>query len=57
VPHPRKFRFGVQLTNALDARQWTDEVRKIEDLGFSSVFLPDHFGDQLAPVVAELAGT
>jgi probable F420-dependent oxidoreductase len=52
VPHPRKFRFGVQLANAGSHASWTDVARKAEDLGYSSLFLPDHFGDQLAPVPA-----
>ena len=30
-------------------------VRRAEELGFSTVFLPDHFGDQLAPVPALMA--
>lgn len=30
-------------------------ARKVEDLGYSSLFLPDHFGDQLAPVPAMMA--
>ena len=52
MPHPRKFRFGVQLSNASSGDEWVRQVRKVEDLGYSTVFLPDHFGDQLAPVPA-----
>ena len=48
--HP--FRFGVQLSQAESATAWRDLVRRIETLGYSTVFLPDHFGDQLAPMVA-----
>lgn len=46
------FRFGVQLSRADSGPHWRSLVRKIEDLGYSTVFLPDHFGDQLAPMVA-----
>ncbi len=46
------FRFGVQLSSAPSGSAWRSLVRKIEDLGYSSVLLPDHFGDQLAPMVA-----
>lgn len=46
------FRFGVQLSRADSGRQWRSMVQKVEDLGYSTVFLPDHFGDQLAPMVA-----
>ncbi|MGH7733648.1 MAG: LLM class flavin-dependent oxidoreductase, partial [Gemmatimonadales bacterium] len=47
-----RFRFGVQLEQAASAAAWRDLVRRVEGLGYSSVFLPDHFGDQLAPMVA-----
>ncbi|HAM01384.1 MAG TPA: LLM class F420-dependent oxidoreductase [Acidimicrobiaceae bacterium] len=46
------FRFGVQLSRADNGPHWRSLVRKIEELGYSTVFLPDHFGDQLAPMVA-----
>lgn len=52
MAHPRPFRFGVQVSSAADARAWTELARKVEDLGFSTLLLPDHFGDQLAPVPA-----
>lgn len=55
MAHPRTFRFGVQLSTAADGASWTAAARKAEDLGFSSVFMPDHFGDQLAPVPALMA--
>lgn len=48
--HP--FRFGVQLDGAPSAQAWRSLVRRVEELGYSSVFIPDHFGDQLAPMVA-----
>jgi len=46
------FRFAVQLDNAPSASAWRDQVRRVEELGYSTVFLPDHFGEQLAPMVA-----
>ncbi len=55
MPHPRTFRFGVQLACAIDGKAWAAVARKVEDLGFSSLFLPDHFGDQLAPAPALMA--
>ncbi len=30
-------------------------ARKVEDLGYSTLFMPDHFGEQLAPVPALMA--
>jgi probable F420-dependent oxidoreductase len=37
------FRFAVQATNAASRREWRDTVRKIEDLGYSTLFLADHY--------------
>jgi probable F420-dependent oxidoreductase len=48
--HP--FRFGVQLSRAPSARAWRDTARKIEDLGYSTLFIPDHFDDQFGPLAA-----
>jgi probable F420-dependent oxidoreductase len=46
------FRFGVQLSKADSGAAWRDTARKIEDLGYSSLFIPDHFEDQFGPLVA-----
>jgi probable F420-dependent oxidoreductase len=51
--HP--FRFGIQLSRADDGPAWAAMARKAEDLGYSSLLVPDHFGDQLAPVPALMA--
>ena len=51
----RKFRFGIQAANAPSGEAWRDLARKVEDLGYSTLFIPDHFGDQLAPVPALMA--
>ena len=37
------FRFAVQATNAAGSREWYDTVRKVEDLGYSTLFLADHY--------------
>ena len=37
------FRFAVQATNAAGQREWRDTVRKVEDLGYSTHFLADHY--------------
>jgi probable F420-dependent oxidoreductase len=37
------FRFAVQATNAASGHQWRDTVRKVEDLGYSTLFLADHY--------------
>jgi probable F420-dependent oxidoreductase len=47
----RKFRFGVSGRGETLA-QWRDFARKAEDLGYSSLDLPDHFSRQLSPMLA-----
>ena len=51
--HP--FRFGAKTVKAGSAREWTDIVRRAEDLGYDSFQMDDHFGNQLAPVPALMA--
>jgi len=45
----RPFRFGVQIST-LPAEGWIERLRRIESLGYSTVFVPDHFGSQWEPV-------
>jgi len=54
MPHDRKFRFAAQLSKAPDgtATSWADQARLAEDLGYSTLLMPDHYGDQLAPIPA-----
>jgi len=55
MAHARRFRFGIQLTHPLPGTTWAATARRVEELGYSTLFLPDHFGDQLAPVPAMAA--
>ena len=48
----RPFRFGIQASNAPSRAAWVDLARRAEGNGFSVLTMPDHFGDQLAPVPA-----
>jgi probable F420-dependent oxidoreductase len=48
----KPFRFGVQEHSALSAKAWRDRARLVEALGYQVVYLPDHFGEQLAPIAA-----
>ena len=50
----RKFRFGISGRGETLA-QWRDFARKAEDLGYSTLNLPDHFGRQMAPLLALVA--
>ncbi len=49
---PRSFRFAVMSSAAPDARTWRERARRIEELGYSTLFMPDHFDDQWAPLVS-----
>ena len=53
MTHP--FRFAAQLSKAASAKDWAEQARRAEDLGYSTLTMPDHFGDQLAPVPAMMA--
>src|SRR6476659_8904674 len=55
MAHAGKFRFVVQVPGAASAKEWADIARRAEDLGYNTLFMPDHFGDQLAPVPALMA--
>jgi len=51
MAHDRKFRFGVIMPRAESGRQVRDWARKAEDLGYSTLYVPDHFVDHpLAPM-------
>ncbi|MCK9930750.1 TIGR03621 family F420-dependent LLM class oxidoreductase [Frankia sp. Mgl5] len=39
----RPFRFAVQTTTATSATEWRDLARRVEDLGYSTLFLADHY--------------
>jgi probable F420-dependent oxidoreductase len=51
----RPFRFGVQTKTASSRAEWFDLIRSIDDLGYDTVTMPDHFDDQMAPNVALMA--
>src|SRR5438874_9204678 len=51
----RPFRFAVQEHHAASAAQWRQRARDIESMGYSSLYLPDHFSDQPAPIAALMA--
>lgn len=51
----RPFRFGVQCTTAPDRAGWVALARRVESLGYATLTMPDHFGEQLAPIPALMA--
>jgi probable F420-dependent oxidoreductase len=54
-PRTRPFRFGIQVGTPYDAKGWVALAHKVEDLGYSTLTMPDHFTQQLAPVPALMA--
>jgi len=48
----RRFRFGAQLAFASSAAEWVAKARRVEELGYATLCMPDHFDDQLAPFPA-----
>ena len=46
------FRFGVNVGRATSRAAWTAKARKLEDLGYSVLTVPDHLTDLLAPLPA-----
>lgn len=50
--HPRTFRFGVQGRNMGPRQEWLDTVRRVEDTGYSTYLVLDHFVRGLDPVAA-----
>ena len=50
------FRFALQVSQAASPAAWRDLARKAEDLGYSTLYVPDHLDDQWAPMVALRGG-
>jgi probable F420-dependent oxidoreductase len=48
----RPFRFGVRAIGPRSAERWTAQARRAEELGYSTLLMPDHLIDQLSPVPA-----
>ncbi len=51
----RPFRFGVSVHKTRSKEEWIAMARRAESLGYSTLLVPDHLGDQLAPIPALLA--
>ncbi|RPI07459.1 MAG: TIGR03621 family F420-dependent LLM class oxidoreductase [Actinobacteria bacterium] len=55
MAHDHRFRFGVHASGLISGKEWADLARRVEDLGYSTMTLPDHFGNQMAPMPALMA--
>ena len=52
---PKPFRFAVQAHQSPDGPSFVALARRMEELGYSTLHVMDHFGDQLAPIPAMTA--
>ena len=48
----RPFRFGVTVPTISSGTGWAERARRVEQLGYSMLVVPDHFRNQLASVPA-----
>jgi len=55
VAAQRTFRFAVQEHGGTNASDWRERARRAETLGYSALYLPDHFTDQPGPIAALMA--
>jgi len=56
VASGREFRFGIMCSHAASATDFREKARQAEALGYSTLFVPDHFVDHpLAPMPAMAA--
>src|SRR5260370_20212576 len=51
----KPFRFGVNVRSSGSGRDWVDKARKIEELGYDVLTVPDHLTELLAPMPAALS--
>lgn len=55
MAHARRFRFAADLQAPLDGSDWLDSARELEALGYSTIFVPDHFDEGPGPIAAMAA--
>ena len=48
----RRFRFATELHEPFPDRSWADTAKEVEQLGYSTVFFPDHFDEGPGPIAA-----
>jgi probable F420-dependent oxidoreductase len=55
VKNPRQFRIGVELLHPFERMSWTQSARVLEDLGYSTLFVSDHFDEGYGPITGMAA--
>jgi len=51
----KPFRFGVNALSAGSRAEWAAKARKLEDMGYWILSVPDHLTEMLAPMPALVA--
>jgi probable F420-dependent oxidoreductase len=51
----KPFSFGVNVRSAASAGDWTAKARRVEELGYTTLTVPDHLAEMLAPIPAALS--
>lgn len=52
MAHARRFRFATEIDTPFPGMVWLDTARQVEQLGYSTVFVPDHFDEGPGPIAA-----
>jgi len=55
MSQPRRLRFAADLQAPLPGSDWLDSARELEALGYSTIFVPDHFDEGPGPIAAMAA--
>ncbi len=50
--HPRRFRFGVEMMGPFPGTSWAGSARRLESLGYATLFVPDHLHEGFGPLTA-----
>src|SRR5258708_39161384 len=52
---PRPFRFSVVAEIAKSRQEWLAKAHRAEDLGYTTLLVPDHLGYDIDPIVGMMA--
>jgi probable F420-dependent oxidoreductase len=52
MPAARPFRFGADMQDPVVGLDWAESAREVESLGYSTLFVPDHFDEGYGPIAA-----
>ncbi len=55
MTHPRDFRFGVEILEPFEGMTWMDSARRLQDLGYDTLFVSDHFDEGYGPLTGMAA--